>query len=323
MKEEVEVQDAELRSYLLGELPSDKEQKIEEQLLIDNDYIEQMMMVENELIDDYLKNRLSAAEREKYQSLFLATREGRQKVQIARVLKSHLKPEREPSPGFLTRLQGILAKLVSPPMLQAAAAMVVLGLGLLSWRMFMDQPSIKWSDRPVEARLSGTTYAPYSQTANSLSQAEKAKMQATEKSYQDSPAADHSPAMLRSLGEYSLKQKDFPQAVLLFSDAVKLSPNDSAKHIDLAVALMESAKTKAGDTGKEGFIASRTHLEEALRLKPDSPEALFNLALLHQMQKEWKEAEAGWQRYLTVDPNSDWAKEANRYLKAAVEAQTK
>ena len=160
MKEEVEVLDTELRHYLLGELSSDEGLKIEEQLLVDDQTVEQMMMVENELIDDYLNGNLSPPQREQYQTLFLATREGQQKVKAARVLKSQLAKFREPEPTFLNRLRAAMAGVFSPPVLQTVAALLVVGLGVFGWRMFVHQSEgIYLTERPLEARISERTQA--------------------------------------------------------------------------------------------------------------------------------------------------------------------
>jgi len=321
MKEEVEVLDTELRRYLLGELSSDEEQKIEERLLVDDDYVEQMMVVENELIDDHLKGALSPSQREKYQTRFPATREGRQKIQAARILKTQLAKFREPEPGFLDRLRAVMARVFSPPVLQAVAALLVVGLGVFSWRMFMRQSEgIYLNERPVEARISGAPYLPFTGTAGAASQADTAKMKAAEKALQD-PATTRSPEALHKLGNSYLTTRNFAQAAPTLREAANLAPSDPALHVDLAVALMEAAKAETGAAQGEKFAESQKHLEEALRLKPDFPEALFNLALLYQTRKQWNEAEAAWRQYLAVDPNSKWSKEAAQLLDAAVKAQ--
>jgi tetratricopeptide (TPR) repeat protein len=322
MKEEVEVLDAELRRYLLGELSSDEEQKIEERLLVDGNYIEQMMMVENELIDDYLKGALPSSQREKYQTLFLATREGRQKIKTARVLKTQLAKFRERKPAFLTRVQAIMARVFSPPVLQAVAALLVVGLGIFGWRMFMRQSEgIYLKERPLEARISGAPYLPFTGPLGAASQTDTAKLRAAEKAFQESTAATRSPEALHKLGNTYLSTRNFSQAVTTLREAASLSSNDPALQVDLAVALMEAAKTETGAAPGEKFAESQKHLEEALRLKPNFPEALFNLALLYQTQQRWKEAEAAWRQYLGVDPNSKWSKEAAQQLDAAVKAQ--
>lgn len=321
MKEEVEVLDTELRHYLLGELSSDEEAKIEEKLLVDDNYLEQMKMVENDLIDDYLTDSLSAPQREKYQTLFLATREGRQKIKAARVLKTQLAKFREPEPTFLNRLQAIMARVFSPPVLQTVAALLVVGLGVFGWRMFMRQSEgIYLAERPLEARISGAPYAPFTGTTGIPNQVDAAKMKAAEKALQG-PSSTNNADALHKLGSSYLIQKNFAQAIFRFSDAIKLSPTDPALRIDLAVALMELGKTESGSAQSENFGASLLELKEALRLQPNSSEALFNLALLYQTQKQWKEAETAWRQYLAVDSNSKWSKEAAQHLDAAVKAQ--
>ncbi|MEO6726049.1 MAG: tetratricopeptide repeat protein [Blastocatellia bacterium] len=321
MKEEVEILDTELRQYLLGELSSDEDMKIEEQLLVDGNAIEQMMMVENELIDDYLTGTLPPSQREKYQTLFLATREGQQKVKAARVLKSQLAKFREPEPTFLNRLQAVMARVFSPPVLQAIAALLVVGLGVFGWRMFMRQSEdIYLKERPLETRISGALYLPFTGASSAANQADTAKMKAAERALQN-PSTTRNADALHKLGNSYLSAKNFAQAVIILREAVSASSNDPALHIDLAVALMESAKTKADAIRDKDFAESRGHLEEALRLQPNSPEALFNLALLYQTQKQWKEAETGWRQYLAVDPNSKWSKEAARNLDAAIKGQ--
>jgi tetratricopeptide (TPR) repeat protein len=322
MKEEVEVLDAELRRYLLGELSSDEEQKIEERLLVDDNYIEQMMMVENELIDDYLKGTLPSSQREKYQTLFPATREGQQKIKAARVLKTQLAKFREPEPTFLTRVQAIMAQVFSPPVLQAVAALLVVGLGIFGWRMFMRQSEgLYLSERPIEARISGAPYLPFTGASGATNQTDTAKMRAAEKAFQESTTATRSPEALHKLGNTYLSARNFSQAVTTLREAATLSSSDPALQVDLAVALMEEAKAETGAAQAQKFAESQRHLEEALRLKPNFPEALFNLAMLYQTQKQWKEAETAWRQYLAVDPNSKWSKEAGQHLDAAVKAQ--
>src|SRR5262249_35036349 len=153
------------RSYLLGELSSDEEEKVEERLLVDDSYVEQMIAVEDELIDDYLKGNLSQSQREKYRTLFPATREGRQKIEAARVLKNQIakfQEQNEPRPSFLTRLQAMMAQVFSPPVLQAVAATLIIGIGVFGWWMFARQSKdIYLTNRPLEARISGDPYAPF------------------------------------------------------------------------------------------------------------------------------------------------------------------
>lgn len=337
MKEEVEAQDKQLRQYLLGELSDEEQQKIEAQLLIDNQYLEQLLITEEDLIDDYSSGKLSPSQQKSYQRLFLATPEGQQKLRITKALNNHLGSFRPSSPSLANRLQTAIAHLFSPSAMKIAAALLILALGVLNWSLFFHQSDLKrginaLSDayreqRPVEARVTGLPYAPFSGASHN--QFNTVKLRAADKAFHNLNGKDRSPAALHALGRYFLTEKNFSEAIVQLSDGVKAAPNDASLHVDLGVAFMEAAQTKQGASmqtdlaAQTDFAASRNHFEEALKLQPDSPEALFNLALLNQTRKLWKEAEEGWKRYLAVDAKSRWAEEARRYLKSASDAQNK
>jgi len=48
-----------IKKYLLGELSADEKASVEERLMVDRDFFEQMGIVEDELIDDYLEGNLA------------------------------------------------------------------------------------------------------------------------------------------------------------------------------------------------------------------------------------------------------------------------
>lgn len=72
--------------YLLGELPAQEGAQLEERCLSDDEFFEQMLAVENELIDNYLRGRLSSSEKERFERHFLASPQQREKVDFARTL---------------------------------------------------------------------------------------------------------------------------------------------------------------------------------------------------------------------------------------------
>jgi Flp pilus assembly protein TadD len=188
--------------------------------------------------------------------------------------------------------------------------------------MFMRQSEgIYLKERPLEARISGAPYAPFTGNSAVSNQADAAKMKAAEKALQESSGTTSLPETLHNQAKSYLADRNFQQSLYKLGDALKLSPNDPTLHVDLAVAFMELARNEEGDAKHEDFAASHRHLEEALRLQPNSPEALFNLALLRQTLKQWKEAETAWRQYLAIDSNSKWSKEAAQHLDAVVKAQ--
>src|SRR5713101_4947943 len=85
-----EVQQQLLRQYLLGApLEEAQQQSIEERLLTDDDFCEEIDIAEDELIEQYLGNELSASERVRFEEDFLNTIERRQKFSVARTVNRY------------------------------------------------------------------------------------------------------------------------------------------------------------------------------------------------------------------------------------------
>lgn len=76
--------------YLLGQLPEDKQQRLEEQLFTDEEYFERLKTTEDELIDNYLLGRLSMREREQFEKTFLTKPFLREKVNLAKALIDYI-----------------------------------------------------------------------------------------------------------------------------------------------------------------------------------------------------------------------------------------
>src|SRR5262249_52331960 len=72
--------------YLLGDLPDDEQIRLEDRAFSDHQYMQNVLAVEGDLIDDYLRGSLSEHERRQFESRFLVSHERRQKVEFARAL---------------------------------------------------------------------------------------------------------------------------------------------------------------------------------------------------------------------------------------------
>jgi hypothetical protein len=79
------------RQYLLGNLPPKNLAELEVRLLADKGSYEALLVAEDELIDEYLADRLSRAERESFESHFLITPERRQKLSFSRAFRKYVK----------------------------------------------------------------------------------------------------------------------------------------------------------------------------------------------------------------------------------------
>ena len=74
--------------YLLGELPEDQQVEIEDRAFSDKDYLATITTVENDLVDEYVRGELSAADRQRFETRFLASAERRKRVEFAKALRT-------------------------------------------------------------------------------------------------------------------------------------------------------------------------------------------------------------------------------------------
>jgi hypothetical protein len=78
------------RLYLLGKLDENKQAQIEERLLTDDTFYDELSIAEDELTDQYLANELSDEERRGFETHFLSAPERRQKLRFARSLRRYV-----------------------------------------------------------------------------------------------------------------------------------------------------------------------------------------------------------------------------------------
>src|SRR6266481_3202374 len=76
-----------LQRYLLGDLSAQEQESIEEYYFAEDDYLQKLLVVENDLIEDYLRGKLSTAEQQKFERNYLTTPEKKQRVQLVRQLR--------------------------------------------------------------------------------------------------------------------------------------------------------------------------------------------------------------------------------------------
>jgi anti-sigma factor RsiW len=88
--------------YLLGGLSEDEQTRLEERFFADDDYFEQLLAVESELIDAYVRGELSGHEREQFETFFLASPRRRERVEFAKALMKRV--SRMPEVGAPARM---------------------------------------------------------------------------------------------------------------------------------------------------------------------------------------------------------------------------
>lgn len=119
-----------IKNYLLGQVSEQEESEVEMRLLADPEFYDELSIVEDELIDQYLGGALSDTDRKSFQSHFVSSPERHQKVRFARALKKHVAVSAEevssPQPLSIFSLRRPVV-----PYAIAAALLVVLGVSYL------------------------------------------------------------------------------------------------------------------------------------------------------------------------------------------------
>src|SRR5215212_5967860 len=77
-----------ISQYLLGELPEEQQVEVEDRAFSDKDYFASITAVENDLIDEYVRGELSAAQRQRFETRFLASADRRKRVEFAKALRT-------------------------------------------------------------------------------------------------------------------------------------------------------------------------------------------------------------------------------------------
>jgi hypothetical protein len=124
--------------YLLGDLPETEQTAVEQEYFVDQEKFEEVWATENDLVDCYVRGRLSRRERELFERNYLQSPKHRERVAVARkLLEAADRQVAEngraivPPPG---RLMETFKALVTPRFLAPATAFLLL-LSILSWMM--------------------------------------------------------------------------------------------------------------------------------------------------------------------------------------------
>ena len=132
-----------IAQYLLGELPEEQQVEIEDRAFADKEYLASITAVENDLIDEYVRNEMSETQRRRFESRFLASAERRKRVAFAKafagVTSTAPVVETAPRPvvaqkavSWRESLEAYIRGLVPVPRFAMGVAMVVLLGGSIS-----------------------------------------------------------------------------------------------------------------------------------------------------------------------------------------------
>ena len=88
MKEELPA-DALIRRFLLGDVDEEERERIERRFISDHEVYDKIVVLEDELIEDYLEDSLTASDREKFYAQYGHTPEERRRLRIVKAIKDH------------------------------------------------------------------------------------------------------------------------------------------------------------------------------------------------------------------------------------------
>jgi anti-sigma factor RsiW len=135
--------------YLLGSLPEEETERVEELCFIDDEFAVRLSAIENDLVDAYVRGKLSGEKLERFDSHYLASPKRRRKVKTAQVFRAYSEnavatgqvvlatgPSQTDAKSFkpsprLTHLPFIFSRLG----LTAAAVLVLMGVGWLVFEL--------------------------------------------------------------------------------------------------------------------------------------------------------------------------------------------
>ena len=78
---------------MLGRLPSEQQAQFEERLLTSDEVYEELVIVEDELVDEYLREELPASDLESFESHFIAAPEHQENLRFARTFGKYVAAE--------------------------------------------------------------------------------------------------------------------------------------------------------------------------------------------------------------------------------------
>ena len=165
------IEQQDIREYLLGRLPSEQQLLLEERLLTQDEVYEELVIVEDELVDEYLRNELSQSDREHFESHFIAAPEHQEKLRFAQTFRKYAAaegPARQEDSAVTSSQRALTQTALSRseprwwgflpirnPMLgyAMAAALVLLAVGV-SWVVWQNsQPATRDRSRVVSVVL--------------------------------------------------------------------------------------------------------------------------------------------------------------------------
>src|SRR6185369_3245476 len=238
MKLDLETQ-TRLRNYLLGQCDEAECEAIETMVFTDDDLFEELQVLEDEIIDEYLNEKLSPEARAHFEEHFLAAPERIEQLRFAstfdRYVESKTVGSTSKSKSAPAR-QGWIHNFYSSPARVAVFAVVLVVIALAAWQLFFRQSQVDKGllalnaayreQRPTEARISNFDYAPFVVTRGPAEdKVNQNELRRAELTLLDALNENPSGAAHHALGKVYLAKGDFDNAIKEFDAAIKSDSN--------------------------------------------------------------------------------------------------
>jgi hypothetical protein len=132
----IKVEDTELlRRFLLREVSEQERDEVEGLYFSDPEYLERLLVVEDELVDEYLQGDLNDREREVFERQYSASLFNKREVDFSRALQQALGETHPPTPkeGWRRRLSNFLFPQGRGTLAWVSVAVLLLAVGLAWW----------------------------------------------------------------------------------------------------------------------------------------------------------------------------------------------
>ncbi len=128
------ISDDHLVGYLLGALPSDEAERLDERTFVDDELAERLRVVEDDLVDSYAAGTMTGERLQRFESFYLASPRRRRKAALAKGLQGAIersRSEARPVPNAAPEAARHIGGVLRWPLAVAAALVVAIGLLLL------------------------------------------------------------------------------------------------------------------------------------------------------------------------------------------------
>ncbi|MGH9762576.1 MAG: hypothetical protein ACREAC_17285, partial [Blastocatellia bacterium] len=248
-----------IRAYLLGRGSEESLSKVEERFMTDDAFYNESVVVQDELIADYLAGVLSPDETQSFSEYFLASPERQHKLRFAAAFRGYVlkaseselvieqpavteepdgdgrSPSRSSIPTHPTSFQpGFLAGMLRNPYIQATATMVlIIGVGFAVYRGFFYQSEVNRGiealnevyreHRPGDVQIALLKYAPAPPVTrgNVPQEVDPLKLERAKAIALAAYKEEPGPASAQLLGDVLLAESDFDHAIEKLKEAAE------------------------------------------------------------------------------------------------------